>query len=873
MSKKWIILACIFTTLTVITATLLSSLPSARNYVSAATTTTTTTPLYAVQFTNPGPVCAWGITADGITKTASITQTSITINLPAGNPSYTWQALAGTYVPAGNSVVVVAGQMTFTGNSGTISGIPSSLYVVSYTQTNGEAVFLPMETNPAPSTYTVSIGGFNVTGDINQQADVYLQPGQYPYTVSCSSGYMVNPSSGTANITANGTVDVTEQFTANLGTLNVTISGLPSTLSVEQSITGPGNYSDLITLQGGQTQVIPNLTPGQYSVVPAVEPGYQNQSNYVATVNGGSTTTVTVVYTPVVVTTPPATTPPATTQPVTTPPATTPPATTPVSTPKVILIQPPSPYVVGASIIFNGVATTTSPATISKIVFNFGDGSPVYTGWFLCTHTYTQAGSYVVTVTATDSNGQTASASETLNVVAATTTVAPTKPTITLFTPTITGMNVNSNGVTLPTSSGATTVSIQWAWGDGIKTTSWFPGVHTYSQNGTYTITVTATDSNGLSASASETVTIGTVTTVPTTTPVTTPVTTSTTYNLTISCTAGGTTTPAPGTYKEQAGSSIWVSITPAAGFTVSQVLVNGAPVSSANYEFTNISSNNTYSVTFSPITCLVSAFTTTIGGTVSPATQTVNSGSSASITITPTADFGISNIVDNGVQESILTPAGSTYVYVIQNVTAAHNVQVAFSGLSSALFSPVTTIDVAASQTGHYFYTIINCNLYSGIPQVTGYNIQINNYTVNIDSPSAPIFSISPQVNNSTAMSQVPMDVAMSGVNLVLGYAKYASLLAILQTAASDIETYDAAANTPVANIQYSNGLTNIVAGTTIPSTSMILVYYSSTAVPSITLNVSSTVSWSYTPINPSDSTSEALPGSYSCQYTIPIN
>ena len=105
-----------------------------------------------------------------------------------------------------------------------------------------------------------------------------------------------------------------------------------------------------------------------------------------------------------------------------------------------------------------------------------------------------------------------------------------------------------------------------------------------------------------------------------------------------------------------------------------------------------------------------------------------------------------------------------------------------------------------------------------------------------------------------------------------MLGYAKYASLLAILQTAGSDIETYDAAANTPVANIQYSNCLTNIVAGTTsrVPHYTSVLFQYS---VPSITLNVSSTVSWSNTPINPSDSTSEALPGSYSCQYTIPIN
>ena len=133
--------------------------------------------------------------------------------------------------------------------------------------------------------------------------DFFVAAGTYTYDVSCSSGFIPNPSSGTVSVSVDGDNGVSEQFTANLGTLDVSVSGLPSTTSVEQSISGPNGYSDLVTLQGGQTQAI-TVTPGQYSIEPAVTSGYNAPSNYVATVNGGATTTVTVVYTPIAITTP-----------------------------------------------------------------------------------------------------------------------------------------------------------------------------------------------------------------------------------------------------------------------------------------------------------------------------------------------------------------------------------------------------------------------------------------------------------------------------------------------------------------------------------------------------------------------------------------
>jgi hypothetical protein len=50
--------------------------------------------------------------------------------------------------------------------------------------------------------------------------------------------------------------------------------------------------------------------------------------------------------------------------------------------------------------------------------------------------------------------------------------------------------NVLINGVVIidPPAFG-----LVWDWGDGSKTTSWFPATHRYATNGNFTVTVTAT--------------------------------------------------------------------------------------------------------------------------------------------------------------------------------------------------------------------------------------------------------------------------------------------------------------------------------------------------------------------------------------------
>ena len=77
-------------------------------------------------------------------------------------------------------------------------------------------------------------------------------------------------------------------------------------------------------------------------------------------------------------------------------------------------------------------------------------------------------------------------------------------PTISLGVPSVKGLTVIVNGVTLPGSSGCSIAYISWNWGDGSPTSNnWFPATHTYGAEGLYTITVTTHQSDGGTASAS----------------------------------------------------------------------------------------------------------------------------------------------------------------------------------------------------------------------------------------------------------------------------------------------------------------------------------------------------------------------------------
>ena len=153
------------------------------------------------------------------------------------------------------------------------------------------------------------------------------------------------------------------------------------------------------------------------------------------------------------------------------------------------------------------VNCTDSLAPVTSVTVNWGDNSAPYNSVlasFTVQHTYTVAGSYVVTVTASDALGNNSPPANSAPI-----TVSSNQP------PTCT-LSVSPNSGTVPLAVTATgnctdpdgdTLTEVLDWGDG-PATSGTSGTHTYSKNGQYTVTLTATDSANLTGTASQTVTV-----------------------------------------------------------------------------------------------------------------------------------------------------------------------------------------------------------------------------------------------------------------------------------------------------------------------------------------------------------------------------
>ena len=115
--------------------------------------------------------------------------------------------------------------------------------------------------------------------------------------------------------------------------------------------------------------------------------------------------------------------------------------------------------------------------------WNFGDG--VTSNFQNLTHIYSNAGTYTVTLVATNGNGCTSTATQTV-------TVFPT--VVASFNLQNFSTCTSDNTVTLVNSS-TSAANYTWDFGDGIGSNATNP-THTYSVVGTYTITLTATNAS-----------------------------------------------------------------------------------------------------------------------------------------------------------------------------------------------------------------------------------------------------------------------------------------------------------------------------------------------------------------------------------------
>jgi chitinase len=145
-----------------------------------------------------------------------------------------------------------------------------------------------------------------------------------------------------------------------------------------------------------------------------------------------------------------------------------------------------------------------SGQTIVRYTWNFGDGSLVTTTAPSASHTYSQSGTFVVSVVAENTFGRTGTASVTVAIgqspaPTASFSVSPSDP--------VPNQAVRFNAEGSEPAPGRSIVGYSWDFGNGTTGTG-VVGQATYAAVGTYTVTLTVTDDLGRRAVATRPVAV-----------------------------------------------------------------------------------------------------------------------------------------------------------------------------------------------------------------------------------------------------------------------------------------------------------------------------------------------------------------------------
>jgi chitodextrinase len=180
-----------------------------------------------------------------------------------------------------------------------------------------------------------------------------------------------------------------------------------------------------------------------------------------------------------------------------------------VAAPTVTLSVLPALPPAGQLATFTATATPASGHSIQRFAWNFGDGTTQTTSVPTAVKAFSNAGVYVVTVTATDDLGQQGSSS--LSVTVGSGIAFPQPPfTVSPATPLI-NQAVSFNGSAVTPLAGATLTEWAWDFGDGATSAGAVASTtHTYTAVGTYVVRLTVTDSAGRTGTATVAVSVST---------------------------------------------------------------------------------------------------------------------------------------------------------------------------------------------------------------------------------------------------------------------------------------------------------------------------------------------------------------------------
>ncbi len=186
----------------------------------------------------------------------------------------------------------------------------------------------------------------------------------------------------------------------------------------------------------------------------------------------------------------------------------------PASDPTASFADYPSAPTPGTVIAFDGRASQPGTGSaISQYTWNFGDGTPQQAGpTATANHTYSSRGTYRVTLTVTDADGQIDTTTQTITVDSPPT--AGFTPSATTVAP---GTTVNFDGSASAAGAGGSIGDYNWSFGDGggADTATSPVTSHTYNTPGIYTVTLKTIDDLNVGGTATEQITVAAFTTSP----------------------------------------------------------------------------------------------------------------------------------------------------------------------------------------------------------------------------------------------------------------------------------------------------------------------------------------------------------------------
>ena len=261
-------------------------------------------------------------------------------------------------------------------------------------------------------------------------------------------------------------------------------------------------------------------------------------------------------------------------------------------------------------------------------------------------------------------------------------------------------------------------------------------------------------------------------------------------YQYTITATAGsnGTITPAGVTNMIHNG-NLTYTITPAAGYHIADVYVDGASVGAvSSYNFTNVTANHTIHAMFA-----ANEYTITVNqpahGTITPGTMAVAHGATPTFVITPAIGYNVATITLNGTNvmanatnvngvytytlpavaaNATLTATMSAKTYTITATAGAHGTiapagttnvnfggnqaytitpaagyvidQVTVDGINMGAIGAYTFVNVVANHTINATFTYAECEMPSNMHVI---NLDSNSATLTWYHPGASSFDI----------------------------------------------------------------------------------------------------------------------------------